>query len=241
MESQVKIRRLPETDLARIAPLTREEKRYELEQVRFFRPPLSYVPFRDRFHDIFNVQFDLLPSVLATSWKKIRSEIVESSKSEEEALANLRVARGLYGYCAKHQLVCRQRNFLPMTLGTGLKVELWHHLIVIRDGVLVVPFIDPRRSKGLNKLGRQFALSLMSHRIRDTDPDLYEARMGIFRFHPKNEKLYVPKLYTDEDIDIFDANYVDEMIDETYQIWQNVLEDRAEEARRAGGDSGPLI
>ena len=55
----MKIRRLPEIDLARIAPLQAGERRRQLEQHKAGRPPFSYDPLRQTIHDVINVTPDL--------------------------------------------------------------------------------------------------------------------------------------------------------------------------------------
>lgn len=51
----MKMRRLPEIDLARIAPLATDQKRRALERFKLGHPTLTYKPVRALFADIFNV------------------------------------------------------------------------------------------------------------------------------------------------------------------------------------------
>ncbi len=63
----MKIRRLPEIDLARIAPLPADQKRRALEHFKLGHPTITYKPVRTRFADIFNVQPYMFAAVDATA------------------------------------------------------------------------------------------------------------------------------------------------------------------------------
>jgi hypothetical protein len=52
----MKIRRLSEIDLARIAPLAAEEKLHRLRALKEGRPPHTYNPMRASLGDILNLQ-----------------------------------------------------------------------------------------------------------------------------------------------------------------------------------------
>ena len=94
----MKIRPLPEIDLARIAPLSRDEKRRALEQIRLGHPPYSYGPVRASMSDVLNVQSDLIGPMPRTPWEKIAQAIQRKSHSDAEEQANLRVAAGLFNF-----------------------------------------------------------------------------------------------------------------------------------------------
>lgn len=63
LETLVKIRPLHEIDLARIAPLARDEKRKRLVQLRASKSVFSYDPVRRSLSDILNVSLDLFGPV----------------------------------------------------------------------------------------------------------------------------------------------------------------------------------
>ena len=88
----MKIRRLPEIDLARIAPLQAGERRRQLEQHKAGRPPFSYDPLRQTIHDVINVTPDLFGPAEATPWPKVEQLIWRRSKSEDEYNSNIVVA-----------------------------------------------------------------------------------------------------------------------------------------------------
>lgn len=101
----MKIRPLPETDLARIAPLPRDEKRRALEQIRLGHPPYSYGPIRGSMSDVLNVQSDLIGPMPRTPWEKIAQAIQRKPRSDDEEQANLRVAAGLFNFVEEKRIV----------------------------------------------------------------------------------------------------------------------------------------
>jgi hypothetical protein len=106
----------------------------------------------------------------------------------------------------------------------------------------LIPFFDPRRSRGLTVVGRRFVFSMMHQAIRVADPDLATVGFGIFQFASGDEGARVLRLRTEESVTLYDFAELDEMIRETYAIWIEVLAEReAEDRRRASGTHGPLL
>lgn len=182
----MKIRPLPEIDLARITTMPRDGQRKPLEQIRYGRPPFSYAPFRSRYHDIFNVQPAMFGPVAPTDWAIVEANLRRKCKSNEEITANLRVAKGLHEFTTAAQIMGRAQEFFPMAMSTGRKVTYWLPMILAIDERPLVPFIDPRRSRSLTKEGRRFVFSMMHERIRAADPDYANVGLGIFQFDEGN-------------------------------------------------------
>ena len=238
----MKIRRLPETDLARIAPLPRDQQRRQLEQMRNGRPPFSYAPLRGCFHDIFNVQPEMFGPVVATDWAVIEALLKRKCCSDDELRSNLAVAKGLHQFTADAGLLGRAQEFFPLAMGTGQKVAYWLPLILSLDGRPIVPFIDPRRSRALTREARRFVFSMMHERIRAADPDYEAVRLGVFQFGDVAEGQRNPILHTDENVVLFSLEEMETMVEATYSLWREVCEERDVETRRKGtGTSGPLI
>jgi hypothetical protein len=156
----LKIRPLPEIDLARIAPLAREQKRRALEQIRLGRPPYSYAPLRGSLSDLTNVQADLAGPMVRTPWPKIAQVISRASKSDVEESANLRAAEGLFEFSEACHLIGRRHDIFPLALGVTTKVTYWQPAILTLDERPVIPFYDPRRAKALTTEGRRFVFSV---------------------------------------------------------------------------------
>ena len=236
----MKIRRLPELDLARIAPQRRDHQRKLLEQMKSGRPPFSYAPLRSCFHDIFNVQPELFGPVEPTDWAQIEAILRCKSKTSDELKANIAVAKGLHQFALTADMPGRQQDFYQLAMSTGQKVAYWLPMVLAHEEQPIVPFIDPRRSRGLNKEGRRFVFSMMHERIRAADPDFEKVRLAIIQFGDFDEDRRHPRVYTDEGVVLFTLNELEQMVTTTYRLWTDVLEDRIDEARRSG-TRGPLI
>lgn len=232
-------RSVPEIDLANIAPLTdRKHKRAALMQLKVGRPPFSYAPLRKTILDILNVQPGPLVEAKPASWDAIRIEIIRHCKSSAEVEANLRVAEGLFDYAEASGITGRRHEFYPLPLGVSAKVNYWSHLIVNIGGRATVPFFDPRRTRKLTRIGRQFALSVMHERIRVADPDFAEVGLAIFQFANSEEGIRPPIRFTDESAALFKFDELSDMTAETYEMWKEVLDERTEEARRRASGGG---
>jgi len=104
METRVKIRRLPEIDLARLAPLRPDEQRRQVEHHKAGRPPFSYNPLRRTIHDVINVTPDLFGPAEPTSWGRVEELIALRAKPGNEYDANITVARSLHAYVIAEEI-----------------------------------------------------------------------------------------------------------------------------------------
>lgn len=241
-ESRVKTRPLPDIDLARIAPLPRDLQRRQLEQIRYGRPPFSYGPLRSSFYDIFNIQPAMFGPVKPTDWTIVQTILARKCKSPDELVANLRVAKGLHQYVAEGEITGRAQDFFPMAMSAGRKVVYWLSMILILEDRPVVPFIDPRRSRGLTKKGRRFVFSMMHERIRAADPDYANVGLAILQFGDVDNNIRHPVLHTDDGVELFSLGEMEEMVLATYKLWQEVCEElEVETHRKAHGLRGSLL
>lgn len=238
----MKIRPLPDIDLARIAPLALAQQRKALEQIRYSHPPFSYGPLRGCLLDIFNVQPEMFGPVGRTSWNVIEGVLGKRCRSPEERKANLQVAKGLHHYATGSRILGRSQEFFPLGMSVGRKVAYWLPMVLIIDGRPLVPFIDPRRSRGLTAEGRRFAFSMMHERIRAADPDFASVRFGIIQFGDVEGDQRSPRFHTDGGVKLFSFDEMEAMVSATYDLWREVCEEREMETRReASGARGPLI
>jgi hypothetical protein len=239
MENPVKIPPLPETDLARIAPLPPHLKRNALEQLRIGKPPYRYAPVRKCFPDILNVHTPLFGAPPRTPFEKITQTLHTESRTEAEETANLRVAEGLYNHAVEHDLRGTKQEFYPMAIGVGERVVFWQSLVLTVAGQPLVPFIDPRRaSKRLTVEARRFVFSMMHERIRVSDPDFADVRLGIYQFSTPEIGPRPPVLYSDEGIVLYTFDELEEMVRETYAFWHEVCAERTERMRRSATGKG---
>lgn len=238
----MKIRRLPETDLALIATLPLEKQRAKLEGMRLGRPPFSYDPVRTFSHDIFNVQPVMFDASAPTRWEIVKGLISAKSRSDKEMVANLAVAKALHDYAINGNILGRGTDFLPLAMSTGHKVTYWSPLVLIIAGKPIVPFIDPRRALRLTPEARRFTFSMMHQRIRVADPDYADVAFGILQFSSDKAGNRTPYLYTDDGVELLSFEALENMVAATYAIWQDVCENRDEDTRRRGtGTHGPLL
>lgn len=239
----MKIRRLPEIDLARIAHLPTDQKRRALEHFKLGHPTITYKPVRMRFADIFNVQPDMFSAADAIEWTVLERLIRSKATSDDERIANLLVAKGLHLFAQDNALRSRTQDFFPLALSVGEKVEYWLPMVTAFEGSPLVLFVDPRRSKQLTAEARRFVFSMMHEHIRVSDPDFGTSRLGIIQFGNAVEDQRPVKMWTDQGIDLYGFEQLDQMVSETYAIWREVSEEREADVRlkAAGGGHGPLF
>ncbi|MBD9621474.1 hypothetical protein IB279_00805 [Ensifer sp. ENS06] len=233
---------LPDTDLARIAPLSDELKRSALRQMKGGFSTFSYKHVRACFGDVFNLQIGMFAPVQPTPWEKIYERLVRSCKAGDELKNNLQIAKALHDYATLSNIAGRQHEFFPMAMGIGRKISLWLPMVLAIEEKPHAIFIDPRRTKGLTEQGRRFAFSMMHERIRAADEDFADINLGIIRFSDNDDGSREAKLYTDEGIELYSLGEMEVMVASTYRIWQEIVEEReAETRRKRTGTSGGLL
>lgn len=233
---------LPDTDLARIAPLPDDMKQTALTQMSTRFSTFSYKPVRAAFADIFNVQPGVFGTVAPTPWSVIEAQLHRACKAGPELRNNLQIAKALHEYARTTDIKGRQHDFFPMTLKVGKKVSFWLPMVLAIDASPHVVFIDPRRSKGLSQLGRRFVFSMMHERIRAADEDFANVNLGIMRFVDNEEEGRDVRLYTDRDVELYALDELQDMVSSTYRIWDEVWAERVAGTRRkATGTGGGLF
>ncbi len=238
----MKIRPLPDIDLARIAPMQRDQKYRSLFAFKEGRPPYSYEAVRRCSFDIYNIQPEMFGPAERTAWSVIDHDIAKFAKKEEAIIANRNVARSLYNFSSEHDLIGKEIDLFPMKIGGGRRIVIWNSVLLNMDGRLLVPFLDPRKSKGLSELGLKFAFSVMHEHIREADPDFDKVVFGVFKFPAEKSGSRKAQLVLEDDFGKFSFDQLDEMVAETYEIWIEVCEEREEEVRKSsGGSYGPLF
>jgi hypothetical protein len=234
------MRRLPEIDLARIMPLPIEEKRVHLEIQNLGYPPLSYNPTRAALEDIFNVQGELI-GVGPVDWKIIEQVVAKDCRNETERRHNLVIAKLLHNHTCENGIWARRKDFFPLKIGLSQGVRFWWNLFFVDEEKAVVPFVDPRLSRGLNREGRRVAFSFMHERVRMPGSDLEDARLAILQF-PKN-KFGVRELHLhyDDGVELIPHEQLEGMLNETYEAWTAELANRGAQKRSASGSPGGLF
>jgi hypothetical protein len=227
---------LPETDLARIAPLPTDLKWKALASFRVGVPPYSYKPVRTSIGDLLNLEAGMLGELPRVPFAKIAKLISERSKSDAEEQANLRVAAGLYA----QEWRGRKEEFRPIATSIGEKLVYWTSAVLAVDGRPIVPFFNPRRDP-LPRQARRFVFSIMHEQIRVANPDYKDVLLGICHFAKTKTGPRAAKLTFDTGLELFTFDQLDAMVSETYAIWNEVCAGRVAESRRRASGSGPLI
>jgi hypothetical protein len=176
-----------------------------------------------------------------TPWEKISAVIQRRARSEAEEDANLRVAQGLFDFVQSREIMSRRLDIFPLQLGIGTKVVFWQPMVLTLNERAVVPFLDPRRAKGLTAKGRRFVFSVMNERIRAADPDFADVALAILQFARSQEGPRTPIVFTDDGIELFAFDELDQMVRETYELWTEISEERTAEQRRRGAAGGGLF
>lgn len=232
---------LHELDLARIAPLPRDQKRRQLEGIWLRRFRYSYNPMRRSTPEILNIQVGPLAPVVRAPWATIASKISRESRGADERLANVGVGKALYDLATARNISGRRHDIFPLNVGVSEKISYWLPAVIALDDRPVVPFIDPRRErKWLTNAARRFVFSVMRERFI-VDPDLDGIRPCIVQFDTSDDGMRTPILQFSDGIEMFEFNRLDAMVQETYAIWNEILEERDQATRRGTGTTGPLL
>ncbi len=236
----MKMRLLPQIDLVRAMPLSRMEKRALLQKVKFFRPTLSYRAVRAVTPDLFNVRPGCLEPT-TSCWSEIANAISSRCLHEAERMQNLAVGKQVFEDSTQRRLTGFQHQLFPLKIGISGGVVLWSDFYVVVDGVPVFPFIDPRRSNGLGPIARNVAFSLMHQRIRADGGDFASAEFAIYKFPSEGSESRRLSIYSSDGAEMYSYDDLEQMIQEVYEVWEEVLSDReAEKRRAAGGRVGSL-
>jgi hypothetical protein len=240
MIASVKIPRLPETDLACIAPLSRDQKYRALRARKAAYPPYYYNAVRACVLDLLNVAPGPLVTLPRTPLETIENEVMRLCRhSDDEVKANLCVARGCYNYSVEHGLTGMRYDVLPLQMGLSEKMIYWWPAVIAIDGRLVVVYIDPRRQKKLTREGRRFVFSAQYERFRAMD-DFSGVVFAVFQFanSPSGPRRLIP--HFSDGVELWSYDQLNEMVIETYEIWREVLAERADDDRRGTG-TGPFF
>ena len=224
-------RSLPETDLARVALLTDDQKRIILRGVKFFVPPHSFGPLRKVVAALYAARTSLLDLPKCT-WPEIETAIHKCCGSNPHWIEpNLAVAKLLFDFNTERDIKAVEWEFPVIPVGFGAKIKFWHNFYSVQQDVPVLSFVDPRLTDGLGIFGRTFVFSAMHHNV--AIGDFEGARLEILRF-PKNKYTgqREVEVFDFDERDIVDERALNDAIDRTYKIWREILAERTEEARR---------
>lgn len=238
--------RLPDTDLARIAPLPTSEKWRQLRDMRAGFPEISYTPSRRHLPATLNAQgknslFDDLPD---SPRVELIASLRRDCRSAKEFASNEEVTGLLYDWIRGEGFSVVHYDFGRLTLAAGHSVCFWTDAILSDGKQLLVFHPDFRRTTaGYTARGLRFAFSAMHHHIRGRGADFADIDPVIIRFpQPKNCPRRVRLINMPTDLELFSYDELVAMTEETLSIWTQVCSENIEEARRkAANDDLPLF
>jgi hypothetical protein len=102
----------------------------------------------------------------------------------------------------------------------------------------LIVYPDPRRGHGLTRLARKFVFSTMHHHIAarsDFDNALF--KIAIFPVNDDDGSRNVQLFHMSEN-ELIDLDVLTAAIQETYQMWFEILDERDREARKASRGTG---
>jgi hypothetical protein len=235
-----KSRSLPETDLARTALLPDDQKRIILRGVKSFKPPHSFSPLRKVVPALYQARASLF-DLPKRNWDDIEAAIRSYCRTTPHWVdPNLGIAKKLFDFNQKRAFNAIEWDFPFIPVGFGAKIKFWHDFYSIQDDRPVLAFVDPRLTDGLSPLGRLFIFSAMHHQF--AVGDFEGARFEILRLprdHYTGERCV--EVFTFNESDVIDLPTLNEAIDRTFKIWNEILAERAAEAREhrpTGSDDG---
>jgi hypothetical protein len=199
---------------------------------------VNYRPTRRAEPDIFNARGELLGRAREADLETIKQRIRKDpfTRNEPTERANLEVSECLHGFAVANGIQARRYYISPFVLPgvAGIQLIYWSPLILVKDGRLHVPFVDPRREHGLTPGGRHFAFSMMHHRARAVHLDLEDAELMICQFPMADGGQRYLKVHLASKLDqpLFSYDELEQRVRETYSMWRVVLAERAEELRR---------
>lgn len=234
----MKLRRLPETDLARIAPLPREDKRVQLLSFNSGGGSWSYDPARNQNFNNANPRNPLALTSPAPSIDQIVQLVAAQSTCKAQKESCIEVVELFHNWFTENATDAVERNVPSMSVGSLGAVRYWENFVAMINGKPTFIFLDYRRQKGLTALGRKFVFSMMREQIRSVDPDFVDPELLALRFpQSKGELRRIVDHYAG-DKQLFSLSELTGMVEETYEVWHEISTERREEPpKRAAGGS----
>jgi hypothetical protein len=247
----MKIRRLIEVDLARLAPLPADEQRRRMAKMVGGGGRFSFKPMRDLYPDIMNVQPPIFASLgpsAATDFAIIEAKLLKSCRSIEELASNMQASRMLHSHYRTTGTVSIPYSFGHMALGLERGIQYWDQSFYARDGHPVITFIDPRGGQGLTSIARDVVFSAMHAAVRERNPDFSEAVLEIIQL-PYDRKVAAKAIPGRRTLQVHtltgDPKYtfaeIDKMLTDTLRNWDEVCAAAAADTRKRAGGKGTLI
>lgn len=211
----MKLGKLPVTDLARICPLPRPQKKIELRKFGAFHPRTSYRPVRKVLPLLYDFDLGLFVDRKA-SWDRVVAQITRDAKSDFLPSC-LEVARLIWELNEGREAVAGPFEAPPFFVGPNQLVPFGIRHVCRVSGKLLFPFVQMRRAHGLDLTGLGILASMVREAYVFGDYD--GAGIEIIDLSvPKGMKRRQLRLYYGEELQRFSLEDLNEMAFEVYAV-----------------------
>lgn len=204
-------------------------------------PRGSYEPVRSCFCDLFNASTPLFDGLPETPFPYIEKKIRSKTSSPARIASNISVAKAIHDYVTAKSITSRQFEFGKLVLPFNVGMRYWINFVAIVNKRPTVMFIDPRRTNGLNRQGRQFAFSVMHEFIREQNPDFSDAQLAIMKFTFKKDGNRAARIYIEQEKKLLSYSEILSNTQEIYRIWDQVIAEKQRAPKKKSGGSGGFI
>lgn len=206
---------------------------HALRQVKSGGGSGSYEPTRKKLPDIVNRQSAAFKSD-ATSWAQIENDLERLSNTPHEERMNKTASRAIRQYCIEEKVQARELEGFPLSFSIGVKLRCWSPALFLYENRMAAPFFDMRRNYSLSREGRRFMFSVMHIALRENNPDYQEVELEIL--HLTDTANRNVRLISERGMRLFSYDELEEMVRDTYSLWQSVLQERRDGSARPHDD-----
>lgn len=241
---------LPNVEVARLAALSKKERDEGLVELLTTKLPLLYRPVRLTYADILALRgkFEFGEPGQRAPWSEIDAKIARKSRNPKEYVANRRVAKGLHRLATDRNVHGKMVEIEPYFHGIGQPIEYWSSMIIELKGYLVFPFFEPRINNGLMSLGCRVALSVMDECLKNSYANYHNVRSAVVQFEKTRFEARRPYFTFADEVRLFSADQIDDMVEELYREWAEIWETAVIEHRTGrkirrpiGADEGQYL
>lgn len=231
----MKTHRLPDTDLARAAPLPAGERRRELMRLKGGFGLFSYDPVRKATPDLYCAGGAMFASTCETPLDTVLENVRRGSRNEVGRKANVQVAELLHAEACARKGEAVQQGFGRFYVRKGESVAYWADLVVVEGRELIIPNHDFRRGRGFTRLAARFAASVAHYHIREQYSEFAAASLRLVQFPCSGADRSISRSIV-SNADLFSFEQLQVMVAETLAVWEEINDEREEEVRHTGTD-----
>jgi hypothetical protein len=198
----------------------------------------GYDPARAQVFNVFNPTDPMGLGARQPSLEAVLQAVRRACREDVQEVSCVEVTRLLWDWAQDFSEGAVEKQIPTLSIGQMASVRYWNNFAFKLDGKPTFIFLDHRRGKALTQLAKNFALSMMHQQIRVADPDFSDAQLAVLQFpHPRQGERYIRATF-DDGVDLFSFDELQEMVQETYDIWRDINEERQENLPRAAGQDG---